>query len=162
MLNVFLLYKRIKATEEGDLTRFTLAIVIRIQRMDTRTYDSVNFDDPISTLSYYKKIFHIIAQLSDEDIDDDLESMTYFFQLRTAERGSKLFAEAQAHQIMRSAAERIHVYFREIVDQEPYGEGIGAFLVLGVMMEAHISLLKLMRVCVIEEYKHLQTLSSSS
>ena len=157
MLNVFLLYKRIKATEEGDLTRFTLAIIIRIQRMDARTYDSVNFDDPISTLSYYKKIFHIIAQLSDEDIDDHFELMTYLFKLRTAEKGSKLFAEAQAHQIMRSAAERVHVYFREIVypSQKPYGD-----LVLGVVFEAHLSLLKLMRDCVIEEYKHLQTLSS--
>ena len=125
--------------------------------MDTRTYDSVNFDDPISTLSYYKKIFHIIAQLSDEDIDDHFELMTYLFKLRTAEKGSKLFAEAQAHQIMRSAAERVHVYFREIVypSQKPYGD-----LVLGVVFEAHLSLLKLMRDCVIEEYKHLQTLSS--
>jgi len=151
-----LLYKLIKAREEGDQVRFGLAVLVYIQHMDRTVYDSVNFDDPISTLSYFKKIYQIFTRKSDEEVDDDIETMMYFFKLRTAERGSKLYAEAQAHQIMRSVAERIHVTFRELEWEE---EGTRAVYVTEMMVETVISLLKLMRDCIVEECNHLETLS---
>ena len=154
---MYLLNEVIKATEEGDGIRLGLTIIVYVQYLDRTVYDSVNFDDPISTLSYFKKIQQSYTRTSDEEVDNDFEAMLYFFKLRS-ERGSKLSAEAQAHQIMRSTAEKIHATFRDL-EQEGDG-GTRAVFVTSMVLEAQISLLKLMRDCVVEEYKHLQTLSS--
>jgi len=131
-----------------------MAMIIYIQRTDT-TYDSVNFDDPISTLSYFKKVYQPFSQTSDEEVDKHFEPMMSYFE-RTTKRGSELSAEVQAHQIMRSAAEKIHATFQEL-DRDMYG--IRVMTVTGVISEAHHSLVRLMHRCIVDEHKHLQTLS---
>jgi hypothetical protein len=68
VLNTSLLYKLIKATEDGERVRRYRASIIYIQHIDS-TYDSVDFDDPISTLSYFKKIFLSFSKLSDEEVN---------------------------------------------------------------------------------------------
>jgi hypothetical protein len=83
------------------------------------SYDSVDFDDPISTLSYFKKLFRSYAisrfpsLLPEEEVEKLFEDIMHIIKTKT-EEGSTRPAEVQAHYIMRSAAEKIHGAFREM------------------------------------------------
>ena len=140
--------------EDGENTQGFMAKIIWTQHVDA-TYDSVNFDDPISTLFYFKKIEQSFFGVSDET--DYLESMMWFFKMRT-EEGSKISAEVQMHQIMRSAAEKIHGAFRKF-NRDSSVTSTTAIFVNRVIWEAKISLLHLMKDCIDEDSKH-RTLSS--
>ena len=104
---MYLLNELIKATEKGETDRRFLTKMIYIQHIDT-TYDSVNFDDPVSTLSYYKKLNPFCNYISDEDLDKFFEKSLFYLRKPTA------MEKALAHQVMRSTAEKVHVAFREL------------------------------------------------
>ena len=152
MFNVSLLYKLIKADEHRESLQRFLAAIIHVQHVDT-TYNSVNFDDPISTLSYFKKIYRAsgYSRDSDEVFNENFDNMMYFINLEIAtERFSIISAEVEAHQIMRSAAERVHVTFREL-KRDRHGDG--ATSVLRMIWEAQESFSKLALECIVEKFK---------
>ena len=74
-------------------------------------YNSVNFDDPMSTLSYFKELCRSFLPRSGE-VDEMWDNMTLVFKELT-EKGSKTSAEVRAHHILRSAVEKIHGAFRD-------------------------------------------------
>ena len=92
-----------------------MAKLIYIQHTDI-SYDSlslslfIDFDDPISTLSYSKKIYQTVSRVSEEAIDQTFKTMRGIFTEDT-ENGSKPTAEVQAQHIMRSAVDKIHDAF---------------------------------------------------
>ena len=86
--------------------------LIFIQRTDS-TYDSVNFDDPISNLAYFKKLYQSYSWTSDQEIDEMFTNAMETFKMKTKE-GSTVSAEAQALHIMRTAAEAIHRVLRKL------------------------------------------------
>ena len=57
-----------------ELAFATLLMIIRIQRTDT-TYDSVDFDDPMSIISYFKKLCQATLWKSEEEADFLVDSM---------------------------------------------------------------------------------------
>jgi glutaredoxin-related protein len=105
-----------------------LAAMIYLQQTDM-TYDSVNFDDHMSTLSYF-------AKLSQPFFKDNAEEKAKSYVARITKQ-----RKVQAQDIMRSAAEKIHVVFRE---SNPDSIAT-ANLVLPVMAEAFKSLSDLAR-----------------
>ena len=70
------------------------------------TYDSVNFDDPISTASYFTKLMAGKGEFCEILIDS-------MGQTVRSKDGSTQSAEVPMHHIMRSAAEKVHDAFRE-------------------------------------------------
>ena len=95
--------------DEGELALGLLGAIIYIQQVDI-TYDSVNFDDPISTLSYFKKLYQSFLRCSDEEVDIIFNELTQL--LKTG--GNSESAEIEAQRIMRSAAEKIHGALQEL------------------------------------------------
>ena len=137
---LYTLYDTIETTNEF---KKYLATAICIQHTDI-TYDSVNFDDPISTLSYFKKIYkQFRLESEEEEVDRVFTSMMQLFKMRV-EKGSKISAEVQAQHIMRSAAEKIHIAFRGL-NQNSIGDAEQTALIATV--EAMQSLLELMDDC---------------
>ena len=109
-----------------------------IQQTDN-TYDSVNFDDPISTISYFAKLCQPYTRRSEEELNQRFKGM--MTQIIKTKDGSTKSAEVQVQHIMRSAAEKIHVAFREFNRDSI---AITAKLVTLVIEEACKSLLDLM------------------
>jgi DNA-binding transcriptional ArsR family regulator len=140
--------------EHGGRFRSNIAETIYVQHIDT-TYDSVDFDDPISTLSYFKKICIPVYSKSDEIF----EGMMSIFKRRT-EMGSKILAEVKAQQIMRSAAEKVHDCFQELNRDSSESYLNTALIVAKTILEAYTSLARLTRECIAEEYEHHQILRS--
>ena len=89
-----------------------MAKLIYLQQIDF-TYDSVNFDDPISTLSYFKKLFQSFTRTSDEKVEKMFEDMMGYINERSKD-GSINYTEVQAQHIMKAAAEKIHTAFQEL------------------------------------------------
>jgi hypothetical protein len=110
--------------EDGELALGLLASIIYIQQTDV-TYDSVNFDDPISTLSYFKKLYQSFSRASEEEVDQLFKDLTRLMKYE----GSKS-AEAEAQHIMKSAAEKIHIAFRELNQDSIANTANFVFLVL--------------------------------
>ena len=131
--------------KDGEIYQGFLARIIFVQHTDI-SYDSVNFDDPISTLSYFKKVYQSFTRDSEEDVDQMFRRMMQVF----TETGSEKSAEVQALHIMRSAAEKIHNAFREL---NPNTFGNTANFVANVIMEATDSLIFLYRDCIGEDYE---------
>ena len=130
--------------DSREKIQFFVANAIYIQHVDS-TYDSINFDDPISTLSYYKRLrrFALLhnRESSKEDFDRWLEIVV---MLVPKEKGSKISADVPAHSIMKSAAEEIHNAFRKL-NRKSYAN-IAPF-VMNVIIDADYRLFRLM-----EEY----------
>ena len=129
MLDLSLIYNAYGTSERirvfQDFQELLARIIIN-QQIDSTYYEFVNFDDPISTLSYFKKLCRPLLSLSEEEFD---QMFTHF-----KENGSKISAEAQAHHIMRSAAEKIDVAliaFRKMKREEMH-----VFLVDEIMVDA--------------------------
>ena len=83
------------------------------------TYDSVDFDDPISTISYFTKLClwfpaqnqEASIQVREEEVNKSFRyAMTRIIKTKD---GSIQTTEAQVHHILRSAAEKIHFILRE-------------------------------------------------
>lgn len=79
----------------------TLVKTIFVQQVDF-AYDSVNFDDFISTKSYFTKLYMSFTGNSEEKFNTLMSMM------------KKNNYEAEAQHIMRSAAEKIHSVMREL------------------------------------------------
>ena len=94
--------------DDGELALGLLASIIYIQQTDI-TYDSINFDDPIS---YFKKLYQSFSRTSAEEVDQLFKDLTQFLKSNEVEEGSKISAEMEAQRIMKSAADKIHIAFR--------------------------------------------------
>ena len=104
----------IGAKEDDDKTQSRLLKMIYVQQTDT-TYDSVNFDDPISNLSYFKKLVLSFAlTISSEEVDQYFNNLMMQIIKTKTMKNSKKSAEVQAQHIMRSAAEKIHDALQEL------------------------------------------------
>jgi len=124
LFNLISLLTLFDVVEDGELALGLLASIIYIQQTDV-TYDSVNFDDPISTLSYFKKLYQSFSRASEEEVDQLFKDLTRLMKYE----GSKS-AEVEAQHIMRSAAEKIHVAFRELNQDSIANTANFVFLVL--------------------------------
>ena len=96
--------------EEKDTFGGYLEKIIYMQRMDIIIYDSVNFDDLESTLSYFKQLYQHYSGKSEEEVDHMFEILFQSYKHKT-DQGSKTPFEDLAQLIMRSAAEKIHITF---------------------------------------------------
>ena len=110
-----------------------------VQQADI-AYDSVNFDDPISTKSYFKKLFLSFTSNSEEGEQIFNDLMMRISKKKTKE-GSKISPEVEAQHIMKLAAEKIHGALRELNRDSIV---ITAEFVMLVMQEALRSLIELM------------------
>lgn len=122
--------------EDGEQALSLLASIIAIQQTDTN-YDSVNFDDPISTLSYFKKLYQSFSWTSDEEVAQLFEG--FIRLLKT--HGSKS-AEIRAQEIMRSAAEKIHTAFRDLNQDSISDTSNLVFTTLNDALESLINLIE--------------------
>jgi len=90
-----------------------MAKLIYILKTDA-TYDSVNFDDPISTRSYFVKfcldVTHTVSE--EEELNQTFKNLMSRIIMKTKD-GSKQSAEGPIHLIMRSSSEKIHDIIRE-------------------------------------------------
>ena len=79
------------------------------------SYDSVNFDDPISTASYFTKLCMASDIHEEEPVfqrREEILNQTFQNLMKrniTTKDGSTQPAAVQVHHIMRSAAEKIHL-----------------------------------------------------
>ena len=85
--------------------------MIYVQQADI-AYDSVDFDDPISTQSYFKKLF--LSYLNTEEIEKYVNDMVMQISTKKTKEVSEKSVEVQAQHIMRSAAEKVHGAFQEL------------------------------------------------
>jgi hypothetical protein len=153
LLNLTLLYNLTNVIKKGESIQKLMGGIIQIQKMDNTTYDSVDFEDFISTLSYFKKIDQIYTSSSEEEADQKFETMMFFLK-RMIERDSESSAGVQAQQVMRLAAEKIHDAFREL-NRDSFL--ITALSVMQVIPDANISLSRLVLNWIKEEFKYVQT-----
>jgi hypothetical protein len=90
-----------------------LAKIIYVQRTDT-TYDSVDFDDPMSVIEYFAKLYHpLYLQDSEEEINQIIAGLMLQIFRKDTKDGSKK-SGIQALLIMRSAAMKVHNAFQEL------------------------------------------------
>jgi len=125
-----------EVVEDGELSLGLLASLIYIQQTDI-TYDSVDFDDPISTLSYFKKLYQSFTRVSEEEVDQLFKDLTRLLKIDTSQS-----AEVEAQHIMRSAAEKIHVAFRELNQDSIANTANYVFLVLKEALESLMTLVQ--------------------
>ena len=103
-------------------------------------YDSVDFDDPISTLSYFKK-FYLSFTRNIKGAEQSFDAfMVRISESQKTKEGSKKSSEVEVHDIMRSAAKEIHDAFREL-NQNSIANTCN--IVMSAMFEALKSLLEL-------------------
>jgi hypothetical protein len=140
-----LLYAISDAIEKGEKPHF-LAKIAYIQHTDITTYDSVDFDDPIFTLTYFKKLYIIISSTSEKEVEKMFTRFMLAFK-ETTEKGSKISAEVQAQHIMRSAAEKVHGALRDL---KPNPDSLGTSVsdLTDVILDAMLDLLHLWADCI--------------
>lgn len=124
--------------DDGELALGLLASIIYIQQTDI-SYDSINFDDPLSALSYFKKLYQSFSRASEEEVDQLFKDLT---RLWKTEGGSSHSAESEAQRIMKSAAEKIHIAFRELNQDSISSTANYVFLVLKEAVESLIDLVQ--------------------
>ncbi|KAF8814005.1 hypothetical protein BYT27DRAFT_7083022 [Phlegmacium glaucopus] len=137
LFNLLTLLTLFDVVEDGELALGLLASIIYIQQTDI-TYDSINFEDPISTLSYFKKLYQSFSRASEEEVDQLFKDLTRLMK----REGSSKSAEVEAQQIMRSAAEKIHIAFRELNQDSISNTANFVFLVLKEAVESLIDLVQ--------------------
>ena len=114
--------------------------MIYVQDTDI-AYDSVNFDDQISTQSYFKKLYLSFA-INSEGAEQYFNDMMMGISKKKTKEGSrKKSADVQAQHIMKSAAEKIHNALRGLKRDSIL---ITAKFLLLVMNEALFGLIQLM------------------
>jgi hypothetical protein len=140
-LNLILLRTLNDTFDEGETKQNNMVKIIYIQYVVYTTYDSVDFDDPISTTSYFKKLYLLLlgAPELEEQIDEIFEQLTQFFKGKI-EKGSKKPIDVEGQHIMKSAAEKIHGNFRDI---KPGSFTVGVNFARNVMNEAMVDLMGL-------------------
>ena len=116
---------RVEDRKEIDLKKIDLGLLVGRMvmiiyfRETDRTYDSVNFDDPISTASYFTNLC-LCSKIGKEETIIQRRREVYNQSLQdmmkrniTTKDSSTQSAEVPMHHIMRSAAEKIHLILRE-------------------------------------------------
>ena len=121
--------------KDEELAADILSRIIYLQRTDF-TYDSVNFDDPASTLSYFKTLYQCFSQSPEEEVDRIFNELMEIYEMKT-KAGFTNSSEVKAQHIMRSAAEKIHRTFRDL--------DLDSFDVFQVMERAVANLVDLIR-----------------
>ena len=106
---------------------------IYIRHLD-RTYDSVDFDDFISTLSYFTKLYQFSPAM-----DEGFTNMVLAFKM-TSEKSF----EVQAQHIMRSTAEKIHGALQDL-NPQPASIGTTFNFVIKVMLDAEEDFVALLK-----------------
>jgi hypothetical protein len=145
-----MLHTLIDTFKEGEYTQNILAKMIYIQYVATTTYDTVDFDDPISTMFYFKKLFKPLTGITKSEepqIDEMFTQMMWVWKGRV-EKGSKKPIKIKGVHIMKSAAEKIHCAFRDI---KPGSSTIQIDFALEVIIEAMNDLSRLLDESVIED-----------
>jgi hypothetical protein len=135
--------------------------IIWIQRIDT-TYDSVDFGDPTSTVSYFKKLYQAVSRFSEEDVDRTLNILmarTIDKETKDAD-GSIKSSEAKALSIMKSTAEKIHGDFQKMGRVENQSlldilRTLRVKFVISAVIEAMESLLELVSPELLESQRSL-------
>jgi len=135
-LNFVLLLILSEVVEDGEMSLGLMASLIYIQRTDI-TYDSVDFDDPLSTLSYFKKLYQSFSRVSEEEVEQLFKDLTRLLKIDASQS-----AEVEAQHIMRSAAEKIHVAFRELNQDSIANTANYVFLVLKEALESLVNLVQ--------------------
>ena len=131
--------------KKENLNNSLLLKISFFQQMDI-TYDSVNFDDPISTISYFTKLYRPFSTYSEEEANKDFKYFMMKVTNKKTKNGSPKFAEVKMHDIMRSAAEKVHGVLREF-NQDSTRIAITYELVILALAEAMQSLTDLMLDC---------------
>jgi hypothetical protein len=105
LLSFLAIIGTIKADENIQIV---LVKMIFVQQVDF-AYDSVNFDDPISTQSYFKMLYISFTGNPEEVINNLMTEM-----MKKKNKDGSRKHEVEAQHIMRSAAEKIHGVIREL------------------------------------------------
>ena len=69
LIDGLLIHNLFNVYEDTKNTRLHLERMFYIQQTDF-TYNSVNFDDPISNLSYFEKLYRTFSHSSEKGIDE--------------------------------------------------------------------------------------------
>ena len=92
-----------------------LETMICIRKVDFAYYDSVNFDDPISTILYFKKFYTSIRRTrSTEENGKGFDLFMMRLIRKKTREGLEKSAKVEIHEIMRSAAKKVHDAFQEL------------------------------------------------
>jgi hypothetical protein len=126
LLNLSLLYAKYETINQGKRKQEYLKRIIYIRHVDITYYDSVDFDDVISTLSYFIKLYQFLPAHSEKEVD-------FTDMLLVFKRGSD--SEVQAQRIMRSTAEKIHGALRDF-NPDSLSTVLLTTLILDVMLDA--------------------------
>ncbi|KAF8971930.1 hypothetical protein BDZ97DRAFT_1153950 [Flammula alnicola] len=108
LLNALTLLTTYDLVEDSEIALGLLASIIYIQQADMQ-YDKIDFDDPIATLAYFKKLYQSFSRIPADEVDELFKDLTRLMKL-----GGENNPELQGHRIMRTAAEQIHVAFQEL------------------------------------------------
>ncbi|KDR85995.1 hypothetical protein GALMADRAFT_219046 [Galerina marginata CBS 339.88] len=108
LFNVLTLLTTYDIVEDSEVALGLLASMIYIQQADME-YNTVNLDDSLATLSYFKKLYQSFSRIPADEVDDLFKDLTRLMKL-----GGEKNPEAEAHRIMRTASEQIHNAFQEL------------------------------------------------
>jgi hypothetical protein len=136
LFNLLLYLTLIETIKDEEQSFRILVKMIYAQQTDI-AYDSVDFDDPASTLSYFTKLYLSFTDNTKEVEEHFKETMMWIIKKKTKE-GSN---EVRAQHIMRLAAEKIHGAFRELKRDKVVTT---SEFVIQVILEAMSSLIDLM------------------
>ncbi|KAJ3498575.1 hypothetical protein NLJ89_g10200 [Agrocybe chaxingu] len=123
--------------EDSEIALGLLASIIYLQKADMG-YEHVNFDDSISTLSYFKTLYQSFSRLPQEEVDELFKDLTRLMKAG----GSKNNAEGEAHRIMRTAAEQIHLAFQDLSQESISNSANHILIVMRDALEALIDLVQ--------------------
>lgn len=133
---MFILFTTYDIVEDSEIALGLLASIIYLQHTD-KEYNTVDFEDRVATFTYFKRLYESFSRIPTEEVDELFDGMTRLLKL-----GGEGDPEAEAHRIMRNAAEKIHNAFLEL-DQESIANT--ANFVLLVMRDALESLINLVQ-----------------
>lgn len=126
-------------------------MIINIQQTDL-AYDSVNFDDPISTASYFTKLSSCLTDpegkghgLPEEEFDQWLRTLMKQNIKFTNKDGSTQSVEVRIHNVLRTAAEKVHDALRQY--NRDSNRANVAESVVSAMGEALETILDVIKVC---------------
>ena len=93
MLNLLLLYILHDKIEDITRVEVIMSRLIQIQHVDT-TYDTYNFDDPLSILSYFKKLYQSSTARPEEEIDEMFNDLMEILMRKTKKYSKNYDVEA--------------------------------------------------------------------
>ena len=113
--NCFTLFEH-QTYEKDDPTRKMVTLLrnlIWIQRTNS-TYDSVNFRDRTSIITYFKKLCQATSLMSEEGVDLEINNLMARIIYKEMKDGSTRFPGVKALAIMKLTADKIHGAFQEL------------------------------------------------